>query len=207
MRGNSAVALEAQAFEYWEQDFARRMALAKPTDTSRGVFCNGFLRMMRELGGEAMEKRCLEASGEEKFVDFFFYPITIQLRMLTTGMRLLAEQHGDVEEALRRLGRQAVTDLAASAAGRAVSLMGTGDMRSLLEGLRAAYRVSANYGEHELEWTGPTSARLTLKRIFMPYPFHEGLVLARLESRNVRHLRVRGRQLTTLDSEYEISWE
>jgi uncharacterized protein (TIGR02265 family) len=162
---------------------------------------------MRELGGEEMEKRCLEASGEEKFVDFFYYPITTQLRMLSTGMRLLADQHGDIEEALRRLGRQAVADLGASAAGRAVSLMSTGDMRSVLDGLRAAYRVSVSYGEYELTWTGPTSARLTLKRAFMPYAFHEGLLLARLEQRNVRRLKVRGRQLGMLDCECEISWE
>jgi uncharacterized protein (TIGR02265 family) len=100
-----------------------------------------------------------------------------------------------------------VEDLGASAAGRAVGLMGTGDMRSLLDGLCVAYRVSVSYGEHEMVWTGPTSARLTMKRSFMPYPFHEGVLLARLESRNVRNLRVRGHQLGLLDCECEISWD
>jgi uncharacterized protein (TIGR02265 family) len=207
MRRDSAAALELPAIEYWEQDFALRMALAEPSDTSRGVFCNGLLRLMREFGGEEMEKRCLAASGEEKFVDFFFYSITLYLRMLSTGMRLLADQHGDIESALRWLGRRAMADLSASAAGKAVGLVTTGDMRSLLEGLCTAYRVSVNYGEHELTWTGPTSARFTVKRTFLPYPFHEGVLLARLESVNVRRLRVRGRQVRTLDCEYEITWE
>jgi uncharacterized protein (TIGR02265 family) len=207
MRRDSAVALQVQAIEYWQQDFALRMALAEPNDTARGVFCNGLLRLMREFGGEAMVKRCLEASGEQQFVDFFYYSITRYLRMLSTGMRLLADRHGDIEAALRWLGRQAVADLGASAAGRAVGLMATGDMRSQLEGLCAAYRVSVNYGEHELAWTGPTSARFTVRRTFLPYQFHEGVLLARLESKNIRRLKIRGRQVRTLDCEYDISWE
>lgn len=207
MYQHGEVARVERAAEHWAGDFSRRMALAEPNETIRGVYCNGLLRVVRELGGEAVERRCLEAAGEAKFLDFFSYPITTYLRMVATGMGLLAEKHEDVEAVLRQLGRQAVVDLGRSAAGRALGMMNTGETRSTLEGLRVVYRVSVSFGELELVHTGPTSARLTLKRVFMPRAFHEGMLLAALESRNVRGARVHGRQVGPLSNEYEITWE
>jgi uncharacterized protein (TIGR02265 family) len=208
MRQNSQMAMERRATEHWEREFARRMVLAEPKDTIRGVLCNGMLRVVRSLGGEEMVKRCLEASGEEKFVDFFNYPIALYLRMISAAMRLLEEKHGDVEAALRQLGRQAVADVEGSAAGKALELlMSAGDMRSTLEGLPLGYRIAVSTGEQKLVWTGPTSARLTIKRGFLPPAFHEGVLMAVIEPRNMRSVQVRGRQTGPLDSEYELSWE
>jgi uncharacterized protein (TIGR02265 family) len=195
------------AAEHWAMDLERRMALAEPNDTVRGVFCNGLLRVVRELCGEELAARCLEAAGEAKFLDFFSYPITTYLRMVSAGMRLLAKQHGDVDEVLRRLGRQVVVDLRRSVAGRALGMMDTGDTRSSLEGMRVAYRVLVSFGEFELVWTGPTSARVTLKRVFMPQAFHEGMLLAAFEARQIRGARVSGRQVGSLVNEYELTWD
>ncbi len=191
----------------WEQEFARRMALAGPEDTARGVFCNGLLRVMRELGGEALELRCRAASGEEQFLDFFNYPITTYLRMVSAVLELLAEKHGGAEEALRQLGRRAVRDMGRSAAGKALGMMNTGEARTKLEGLRVVYQIAVSFGATELVNTGPTSARLTLKRVFMPLAFHEGVLLGSLVARGVRGCQVRGRQVGPLSNEYEISWE
>jgi uncharacterized protein (TIGR02265 family) len=84
--------------------------------------------------------------------------------------------------------------------------MNTGDMRSTVESLRAGYRIAVSSVEPELVWTGPTSARLILKRVFMPHPFHEGLLRAMFERRNLPALKVLGHQTGPLDSEYELSW-
>ena len=207
MRRDSLVAVEDHTAECWERDFARQMALAEPKDTVRGVFCNGVLRFVRKIGCEELVKRCLEVSGEEKFVDFFNYPVATYLRMVSIAMRSLAERHGNIDDALRQFGRQAMLDLNGSVAGKALGLMRTGDMRSTLEGLRVFFRVAVSFGEYELVWTGPTSARLTMRRVFMPYLFHEGLLLTLLDRKDIRAVKVRGRQLATLDSEFEISWE
>ncbi len=44
------------------------------------------------------------------------------------------------------------------------------------------------------------------KRTFIPYPFHEGVLLELLEKVRAYRVRVRGEQTDVLDSEYEISW-
>jgi uncharacterized protein (TIGR02265 family) len=152
-------------------------------------------------------RRCLEVGGEEKFIDFFNYPVISYLRMVSAVVLPLAARHGNVEESLRLLGRQAVADLQGSAAGRALRMMNTGDLRGLLDVLRMVYRIAGNPGEHVLVWTGPASTRLTLRRVFMPYPFNEGLLRAVLELGNIRTVKVLGRQVGLLDGEFELSWE
>lgn len=207
MYQDSEAAVVGRATEFWGRDFALRMALVGPNDTLRGVFCNGLVRFARSFGGAETLRRCLEAGGEEKFVDFFSYPAATYLRMLSAVVLPLAEQPGAVEEALRVLGRQAMADLQRSAAGKALSMLNTGDMRSRLEVLLAAYRVAVNFGEHLLAWTGATSARLTLRHVLMPCPFHEGMLLASLDAASSRAVKVLGRQVGPRDVEFDITWE
>jgi len=105
MSESSEPTVEHRSSEQWEQEFARRMLLTEPKDTIRGMFCTGMLRIVGSLGGEEIIRRCQEASGEEKFVDFFNYPMAVYLRMISAAVRLLADRYGGVEEALRQLGR------------------------------------------------------------------------------------------------------
>jgi uncharacterized protein (TIGR02265 family) len=192
--------------EHWERDFARRISLAAPSDTARGVFCIGLLRAMEDLGGAEAARRCLEASGEKNFVELFNYPIAAYLRMVSTAMQLLAAKYGDIEEALRRIGRRAAADFRESSAGRAMGVMHGGDARRLLDCLPVVYRVALSFGMYELAWVAPAHARFGVKRTFIPYPFHEGVLLELIEKTKVPHLKVRGHQVAPLDSEYEISW-
>ncbi|WP_395822651.1 TIGR02265 family protein [Archangium minus] len=196
-----------QAAEYWERDFARRIALMRPSDTARGVFCIGLLRAVGELGDGVMASRCLAASGEKEFVEFFNYPMASYLRMVATAIRLLAVEHGSFDEALRQLGRRAARDFRESKAGKAMGVMHGGDARRLLDSLPIVYRVSLSFGEFDLSWVGPGRARFSLKNTFMPFPFHEGTLLELLEKMPVQRVTVLGRQTDVLDSEYDISWE
>jgi uncharacterized protein (TIGR02265 family) len=200
------VAVPRFSKEHWERDFARRISLATPGDTARGVFCIGLLKALEDFGGAETARRCLEASGETKFVELFNYPIATYLRMVATAVRLLAVKYGDIEEALRQLGRRAAADFRESSAGRAMGVMHGGDARRLLDCLPVVYRVALSFGMYELAWVAPAHARFVVKRTFIPYPFHEGVLLELLEKTKVCRLNVRGAQTGTLDSEYEISW-
>lgn len=207
MRQDIRQAAPPRAVEHWERDFAQRIALAYPGDTTRGVFCLGLLRAVGELGDGVMVRRCLAVSGEREFVDFFNYPIATYLKMVATALPLLAVEHGSIEDALRQLGRRAASDFRESTVGKAMGVMHGGDPRRLLDSLPVVYRVALNFGEFELTWVAPAHARFVMKSTFMPFPFHEGVLLELLEKMNVQRSWVLGCQTDPLDSEYEIFWE
>src|SRR5687767_8886964 len=60
----------------WQHDCGTRMSQCTPQDTAGGMFLNGMLKSIRLLAGEAVAKRCLEATGHERLVDVFNYPAT-----------------------------------------------------------------------------------------------------------------------------------
>ncbi|PTL82349.1 DUF2378 family protein [Vitiosangium sp. GDMCC 1.1324] len=204
---NQTAAQQHQDAEFWERDFAQRIALTSPTDTTRGVFCIGLLRAVGELGDGVMVKRCLLVSGEKEFVELFNYPMATYLRMLSTAIRLLAVEHGSIELALRQLGRRAAMDFRESTAGKAMGVMHGGDPRRLLDSLPVVYRVALSFGEHEVTWVAPAHARFSLRNTFMPYPFHEGVLLELMKKTNVQRSWVIGCRTAMLDTEYDIFWE
>jgi len=53
----------------WKADLERRSRLATPADTARGLFFSGLLSSIKVLGDEALAKRCLEASGQTRFIE------------------------------------------------------------------------------------------------------------------------------------------
>jgi uncharacterized protein (TIGR02265 family) len=205
---NQQVQVDVPRFsrEHWERDFARRISLATPADTARGVFCMGLLKAMEDLGGAEAARRCLQVSGETAFVELFSYPIATYLRMVTTAVQLLAAKYGDIEESLRQIGRRAAADFRESSAGRALGVMHAGDARRLLDCLPVVYRIALSFGMYELSWVAPAHAHFGVKRTFIPYPFHEGVLLELLEKTKVLRLKVRGHQTAALDSEYDVSW-
>lgn len=208
MRWNhQTAAKQHQDAEFWEHDFAQRIALTRPSDTTRGVFCIGLLRAVGELGDGVMVRRCLMVSGEREFVELFNYPMATYLRMLSTAIRLLAVEHGTIELALRQLGRRAAVDFLESAAGKAMGVVQEGDPRRLLDSLPVMYRVALSFGEHEVTWVAPAHARFALRKTFMPHPFHEGVLLALMKKTKVQRSWVLGCRTAPLDTEYDIFWE
>jgi uncharacterized protein (TIGR02265 family) len=190
-----------------DEDLAQRLAMASPTDTIRGMFLRATLDAVRVLGDEEAVRRCQRAGGEEKLVDFFIYPVSAKLRMVFSAARMLEARYGGFSEALRQLGFKAAECFLASAAGLMLQLLARGDVKRLLVNLPSAYRASVSFGARSVTWTGPTCGQLTMRHEFMPYPFHEGLLLGVLGKANVRGARVRGYQLSTLESDYDVSWE
>jgi uncharacterized protein (TIGR02265 family) len=190
----------------WHQDWQQRLSHAAPSDTARGLFFNGVLDAVRTFGGEALVKRCLEACGQDRFLDFYSYPVSMQLRIISAAMQTLEKRYGGPEGALRQLGRRSALDLLESAAGKMMLRLGGSSPKQLLASLPSAYRVSMSYGQHSLVWTGPTSGRLIMKREFMPHPVHAGVVATILEAGGARTVRVESRQTGPLDCECDFSW-
>jgi uncharacterized protein (TIGR02265 family) len=98
----------AKPLEFWIQDLERRRKFATPEHTVRGMFFRGMMESFRDMGDEALVRRCLAASGHERFVDFFSDSIHVQFELILTALPTLAEHHGSGEAALRQLGRLSV---------------------------------------------------------------------------------------------------
>jgi uncharacterized protein (TIGR02265 family) len=195
-----------QPLEFWLEELARYRTFVKPEHTIRGFFFKGFLESLRTLGDEALVSRCLEACGQERFVDFFSYPTDLMFPMLFTALPTLAERQGGAEAALRQMGRQASTDFLESVAGRAMLLLAQSP-KPLISSLPAAFRVAMSYGSSQVEWLGPRKGRLRARGGFMPTPFHEGLVLKMLEAAGARGSQATARSEGALDIVCEFSWE
>ncbi|MCP3136727.1 DUF2378 family protein [Pyxidicoccus xibeiensis] len=189
----------------WELEL-RRLA-ASDEDTARGMFFQGTLDVVGFLGGEGAVARCKGVAGLWEINPVHMYPISKFLRMTSTAARLLAPQLDGFEGVLRRMGTQATVDFLSSMFGRDLMQTASGSPRKLLQSLGDSYRAAVSYGERYPLWTSEKSARFIMRRDFMPAAYHEGTLLSVLEAIGARDVRVHGRQVALLDSEYELSWK
>lgn len=191
----------------WGGELELRTALATEQDTARGLFLTSVLDSVQALGDEAALKRCREVLGTQQVVAFFNYPVILLMRLTAAAMRELSGRYGGPEEALRMLGRKAAQDFVTSPVGNAVRVVAGKDIKQFLSGVQTLYRMTASYGERTVTWQGPKAGRLTLRRTFLPPPYHEGVLLLMLERLGARNARVKGQQTAPLDSAYDFTWE
>jgi uncharacterized protein (TIGR02265 family) len=195
--------LESRAVSH---EWGRGMTLATSEDLARGLFSQSVLKALRALGDEELARRGARACGQERFEDFFNYPIRVLLQMLATAMPALAERHGDAEQALWLLGHCVAMDFLESESGRTLQVLVRGEAKRLVNNLPWAYQVAMT-GERSVKWLGPQCCRFSMRRDFLPTAFHEGMLVAMLERLNASKVKVVGRQTGGLDSEYDISWQ
>lgn len=193
--------------EFWMKDLERRNTLVTPELTMRGFFFKGMLEKVRTLGDEALVRRCVEACGQEHFVDFFSYPVRLMFPLLITALPALATRHGGAEAALRQLGRRGSLDFLESVAGRALLLLAQGRPQTLLNSLPGAFAVAMSHGRGTVEWTGPRQGRLHATFSSVPAPFHEGMVLQVLEAVRARDIQVAAHDAGGLDIVCDFSWK
>lgn len=191
----------------WEQELERRMCLATDGDTLRGMFFNGTLEALGALGDEALVRRCLAETGEERFLDFFHYPVTMHGRLVSVVMPVLVEEYGGGEEALRQLGRLVARRFLQVGVGKVMRAMLPLSPWQLQSTLPIAYRAAVSFGEYSVRWMGPRRGIFSLRRDFMPYPFHEGVLEVALQLWGGRAVEVRGWQTGGLDSECDFRWQ
>jgi uncharacterized protein (TIGR02265 family) len=190
-----------------ERELERRLALATPEDSVRGMFFRSVVEVMRALENEEVVERCLRECGERRFVDFTCYPTGSFLRLLWTAAWLLKDGYGDFEGALLALGRRGAMDFFASSTGRPLQVLLGGDPKRLLDSLPMAYAVASSTGSGRCQVTsGEHMALVLLDRDFLPRPYVEGALMSALEVVGAREPWVKGRHMGPLASEYVLTW-
>lgn len=190
-----------------EEELRERQSLLGEQEAVRGVLFNAVLEVARAEGGDAAVQRCLETSGERKFLDFFSYPGGTFLEVLYTAARLRSGSHEDCEQALRRLGQQAAENFLVSTAGRTLLVLVQNNPHRLLNSLPWAVQVGIGGVEVSMRRTSPWGGILTVRRDFCPRPFVEGGLLATLEAAGVTNAKVGSRPSGPATTEYEIAWK
>ncbi|NOK33724.1 DUF2378 family protein [Corallococcus exercitus] len=189
------------------RDLEARLAATTPEDTSRGLFFLGVLDAVRFLGGPEAVARCLEQVGETAdFMPMQTYPFPRFLRLSYVAAEQLSSLVGGHEAAQRQIGTQAMLDFLNSMFARDFVQQAGGDPKRLLELMHSGYRTALNFGERTVEWTGPTSGRVIMKRSLMPVPYNEGILQSALEVTGVHDVQVRGQAQSLVDAVYDVSW-
>jgi len=188
-------------------DFRARLTLTTAADTAKGMFFNGVLDAVQKLLDATARERCLQSSGEKKFIDFFNYPIATFLPMVFTAAELLATSLNGHDAAFRKLGKQATTDFLTSGVGKTLLILAGHEPSRLLSAVPTAFRTAVSYGERRVDLLGPQRAVVKMTRDFMPHPYHEGVLAGALEQMHARNVKVVGRRLGPLDADYEVNWE
>jgi uncharacterized protein (TIGR02265 family) len=193
-----------------ESDYERRIALATPEDTARGLFFNGVTSSVIALGGENALAQCRAQLNdprlERRFVDFSSYPVADFLRMALAATRVLSVRIGGPEKTQRRLGMQAMQDFLSSMAGRTLLLLSGDSPKRVMGNLVSGYRSAVSYGERTVTLQGENGARVVMKRDFMLPLYNEGVLVALLEAVHTKNPQVVARPFGVLDCEYDLSW-
>lgn len=189
------------------RDLEARLAATAPDETSRGLFFLGVLDAVRFLGGPDAVKRCLEQVEETAdFIPMQTYPFPRFLRLSYVAAEQLSPLVGGHDAAQRQIGTQAMLDFLNSMFARDFVQQAGGDPKRLLELMHSGYRTALNFGERTVEWTGPTSGRVIMKRSLMPVPYNEGILQSALEVTGVHDVQVRGHAQSLVDAYYDVSW-
>jgi uncharacterized protein (TIGR02265 family) len=190
-----------------DEELRQRLALLGDKEAVLGVLFNAVLEVARDEGGDAVVQRCLEASEEKKFLDFFSYPGGKYLEVLYMAARLRCGSCGDFEQALRHLGQQAAENFLVSTAGRTLLVLVQNNPHRLLSSLPWAIKVGIGGVEVSMRRTSPWSGIVTVQRDFCPRPFVEGGFLATFEAAGVKGAKVRSWPTGPNTSEYELTWQ
>ena len=190
-----------------EQELQRRVALATPSDTIRGLSFHTLLDAVRLDLGDAALKRCLDSSVEKSFKSFYAYPVQDYLRLLYCAAGMLSDKHGGFDNAVRRISSGIAPSFLGSVVGRAFMLLTQQGPKHLISQMPVAFRAAANFGEISVQWTGPRSGVLHTRHDFLLPMNHEGGLLGMFRTLGLRGPRARGRLVGPLDNEVEFSWE
>lgn len=192
-----------------EEELRFRLSLLGPGDVVRGIFLNSVLEVVRQLGDEAAVKRCLEESGETRFLEFFNYPFSTWIRMAYTAARMLSDKYGGFDAAMWEMGYRASKDFYQSSAGKVMLLLAHNEPLRLLKNMPST--TQAILGDHtglgQMTQTGRTSGVLSYSRDLVPRAYNEGALEAALESVNAKEVQVHARPKGPLDTDYELSWK
>lgn len=189
-------------------DLEARLALASASDTCKGMFCNGLFQAAARAQGTVGQEAMKKAAMGRKFVDFFNYPITDFLPLAWVAAELLGggSSSAQLEAGVRSLGRQATDDFLATAVGKTLLMLAGSDPRRMMSSLASGYKTAVSYGTRSVTWESPQSCVFAMRRDFMPHPYHEGVLLQVLTAIGGKQVKVEGKRIGLLDTDYLISW-
>ncbi len=191
-----------------ERELELRLLAVGTGDTVLGMLFRSVLEAVRALRGEEVMEECLEEGLRGRpFVDFFAYPAEDFLRMLRRAAWAMGGASGGFEESMRMLGHLGTAAFLRSPAGRAMDVVISGTPRRVVEHLPTSYRVTTpTGGALSVVWWGMTGARVLFARDVLPRSYVEGSLEAQLKKAGARGVRISGRMLGPLSSEFELSW-
>lgn len=190
-----------------EAELYRRLSLATPADTVRGISIHSALEIVRtELGDEAVA-RCLEQCSEKHFKSFFNYTIHDYLHVVYAAAWQLSDRYGGFDAAIRRIAGGFTPGFLATTVGKAFMLLLSQGPRHLLNNMPMAFRAAASTQDISIVWTGPKSGVLLTRRDFILHLSHEGALMSLFRALRLPNARVRGRLVGPLDNEVEFSWD
>lgn len=190
-----------------EQDLQQRLSLAAPQHTTRGFLFTSLLRVVRDLGGdETVVKRCLAASGEKSFVEFFNYPTRSLLLLLGAAAGALSGKLGGYEEVLRQIGFKAGSSYMETPVGRTALQQAGSTPQQFMIALQTLYWVLTTYGKPALTWPGANQGVLTIEVTFMPLAYHVGGAQAIAKKLGVKNVNITARKTGDLSIALEVTW-
>lgn len=191
-----------------EEELQARLALTGPGDVARGIFMNSLLDLLRQFGDEELVHQCLALGGEQRFLEFFNYPLSTWLKMAYPAARRMSEKYGDFSAAMWEMGYQASKAFYASSAGKVLVLLARNEPLRLLNNMPSTTHavLGDNTGIDQMKRTGQSHGVLSYKRDLVPRPFNEGALVASLEAVGAKDVSVRARALGPYDTDYELSW-
>jgi uncharacterized protein (TIGR02265 family) len=187
-------------------DLKKRLALATPADTVRGLFFSGVLDTVRYLATEREEWHCRKLLGQAPYFDFLPYAIPDFLRLVYMAASCLSVRDEDFSGALRKLGARGMKDFLGSSAGKTFLSFSFSDPRRVLSSLPVLFRTTTSYGVRTVQWLGPRYCRVVMQRDFLPTAYHEGGFLYLMEALHLEGVEVRSRTTGVVDSEYVLNW-
>ena len=185
-------------------DLERRIALATPADTVRGVIFRSTSGLVRRRLGEDAARACDPAAEGRN--DFFSYPIEDYLRLAWAAADALEEPLGSVDAVFFAIGVVVVEDLAQTLFGRTLLALAAGSPRKVLEQVPGGYKATVGYGERRVTWLSPRLARMSYARDFLVPGFHRGILTAALHTTGARDVTAVVRVTGPLDLEVEVGW-
>lgn len=188
------------------KDLAARLAIAKPTDTARGLTFNAlFATVEQHLGKKAAVALDPEHAGHR--TEFFSFPVAHFLQISFDAADRLEPILGSVDKAFRAFGHRTTSNVLASPMGATMlKLAGKDRLKSLINQSPAGYRTMVSYGVRKVDWPSARHASITFEGDFLVPAYHCGVFEAAIEAVGARKVRVEGRQTGALSAVFDVEW-
>lgn len=187
---------------------AQRIAVCRSDDRVRGLMFNELLALVdRELGADAVVLARASLPPDTKYLDLISYPISDFIKLLYATADLLEPIYGTADLAIRACGAVSVDAFARTPSGKLFfGVLGIAGPARLLSQAQTGYTTVVTYGQREFLAKSDTSGVVVMKDDMQPLAYHEGVLEAVLRSLGYDAV-VRGRSLSLVDAEYDVSWQ